>query len=192
MPPLQEPSGLGPLLQELTGAARQAGEQGQRQALAGLAIGPGLGRAWGFAVGAQQDGEGGHGGAAGVVGAEDLSEGGPEGDAGGEDAVSPVDPLLHQGLGDQGGVEEAIEGLGGVVSEGIEVATELGSVSLWYRRPPRRRARSRQQPELNAGEAADLDHLAPKGFEASGSAIPPRLKGIADRPALQAMNWDEK
>ena len=51
---------------------------------------------------------------AGVVGAEGLAEEGPEGHAGGEDAVPPADTLLTQGVLDHGGVDQAGEESGRV------------------------------------------------------------------------------
>src|SRR5262245_39001 len=74
-------------------APRLAGdvrEERLGQPLAGLAVGAGLGRARALAAGDAVGDQAGDGGAAGVVGAEDLSEEDPQRDQRGKDPVQPT------------------------------------------------------------------------------------------------------
>lgn len=67
-------------------SSRQSREEADWEASPGFAIGAGVGRARGLAAG-DEGGDQARDGAAGVVGAEDLAEEGPEGDARGEGAI---------------------------------------------------------------------------------------------------------
>ena len=115
--PLEEPIGVGPVLQDLADWPGPSPAEADREALPGLANGAGLGRARGLAASHERGDQPGHGGSAGVVGAEDLAEEGPEGHARGEAAVPPADTLLAQGVLDRGGVDQAGEESGRVMAE---------------------------------------------------------------------------
>ena len=71
----------------LTGHVR---EEGLGQALAGLAVRAGLGRAGALSLRQAVGDQAGDGGAAGVVGTEDLAQEDPKRNQGGEDPVQPA------------------------------------------------------------------------------------------------------
>jgi hypothetical protein len=85
VPAFPQPAGVHGGLQGTPSLARHVGEEGFGQALAGLAVGAGLCRARALPPRQAVGDQAGDGAAAGLVGAEDLSQEDPQRDQGGED-----------------------------------------------------------------------------------------------------------
>jgi len=136
------PVGRTPRLQVRTGLAQQSGEQPLGEALAGFAVGAGVGRAGGPALTHQPGQEAGHGLAAGVVGVEDLAEEDPEGGDGGEGAAAAGGGVGGQGLLDDRSGGEVGEGQTGLVAPALgllgvasALAGTAAGVRMRHRRP---------------------------------------------------------
>ena len=132
-PPLPQPAPLGPDVQGAADGTGHGGEERLRQALAGLAVGAGLGGAGPLPAGEPVGDQAGDGGAAGVVGAEDLAQEDPQRHQRGEDPVQPAA---------DGGQRFGDDVLGEDVGERqVAVLEELPSAAFGSTRISRRRSR---------------------------------------------------